>query len=63
MTLGPVRVSYPDESANPLVFKISGLEVGKVLVANKKRETLEVSSGDRLPDSFGEPVELWIYPK
>ncbi len=58
-----MRVSYPDEAANPLHFRITGIEVDYVQVLNRKGEARQVRSGDTLPAEFGEPVELWIYPK
>ena len=58
-----MRVNYPGESANPICFTITGIEVGHVMVLNSRGEGLEVRSGDRLSAEFGEPIELWIYPK
>ena len=63
MTVGPVRVTYPGESANPLCFTIKGIDVDHVMVLNGRGEALEVRSGDKLSAEFGEPIELWIYPK
>jgi hypothetical protein len=63
VTLGPVRVVYPDESYNPLVFQIEGVTVEKVFVVNARGDAIEIKSGDRLPDEFGEPVKLLIHPR
>ncbi len=58
-----MRVRFPGESDDPLVFSISGIDVDYVEVVNVRGQAIRIRSGQKLPAGFGTPEKLRIHPR